>query len=55
MTEESPIIELKNLTKVYKNGVEFRVLTNANLKIKKGKSIAIVGPLGSGKALLRPL
>ncbi|HII79839.1 MAG TPA: lipoprotein-releasing system ATP-binding protein LolD, partial [Methanosarcina sp.] len=30
MTDGSPIIELKNLTKVYKNGVEFRALDNAN-------------------------
>lgn len=52
MTEESPIIELKKLTKISKNGMEFRALGNVNLKIKKGKSITIVEPLGSGKALL---
>ena len=41
MTDEIPIIELKNLTKTYKNGVEFRALDSANLIIQKGNLLQL--------------
>lgn len=47
------MIEIKNLTKVYKNGIEDSVvLKNINLTILDGEFISIVGQSGSGKSTL---
>lgn len=48
------LIELKNITKTYKNGLEneFRALREIDLVINKGDFIAIMGPSGSGKTTL---
>ena len=43
-------VEFKNVTFKYNNGEE--VLTNFNLKIKAGSSVALVGHTGSGKSTL---
>lgn len=46
----SHIIEVKNLTKTYKNG--FHALEDINLSVKKGEIFALLGPNGAGKTTL---
>ncbi|MFA6428721.1 MAG: ABC transporter ATP-binding protein [Candidatus Buchananbacteria bacterium] len=47
------MIELKNVTKVYKTGsTEFEALKGATFKIADGEFVAIMGPSGSGKSTL---
>ncbi|MBM7560490.1 ABC transporter ATP-binding protein [Marinitoga litoralis] len=44
------IIEIKNLTKIYKNGI--KALKNINLTINRGEKITIFGSNGAGKTTL---
>ena len=47
------IVELKNVSKIYKTGEkEFKEIDNIDLDIKKGKFVVILGPSGAGKSTL---
>ena len=46
----SPIITIKNISKVYDSG--FQALKNVNLDIHRGEIIALLGPNGAGKTTL---
>lgn len=48
-----PIIELKDITRSYKNGqVMIQALRNINLSIDEGDFVSIMGPSGSGKSTM---
>lgn len=46
------IIQAIDLTKVYRNGVEVKVLDKVSLVVQEGQFLAITGPSGSGKSTL---
>lgn len=49
----TPLLELRNVVKQYDGGENpLRVLSNLNLRVEAGESIAIVGPSGCGKSTL---
>ena len=51
LLKDIPFIEIKNLSYRYKNKNEY-ALKNINLKIEKGKLVALLGKNGSGKTTL---
>lgn len=49
----SPILELRDVSKIYKTGEEeLYAVNHVNLVISKGEFMSIVGPSGSGKSTL---
>ena len=52
-SRSTPLIQLSNLTKVYKEGEQERaVLTNVNATVMRGEFAVLLGPSGSGKSTL---
>jgi len=53
MSDSEIIISIRNLWKIYRVGqVEVPALRGANLDVRKGEFLAVVGPSGSGKSTL---
>jgi len=52
MTEQHPLIETRNLTRIYGDGEEIRALDGVDLTIEHGELVTVMGPSGSGKSTL---
>ncbi|SES97142.1 lipoprotein-releasing system ATP-binding protein [Methanococcoides vulcani] len=52
MTSEPNIIEIRDLTKIYTDGLGVKALDGLNMTVKRGEFLSIIGPSGSGKSTL---
>ena len=50
--ESEPLIETRDLCRIYGDGEEIRALDGVNLKVAHGELVAVMGPSGSGKSTL---
>ncbi|WP_135606595.1 ABC transporter ATP-binding protein [Methanococcoides sp. NM1] len=52
MTSEPNIIEIRDLTKIYTDGLGVKALDGLDMTVKRGEFLSIIGPSGSGKSTL---
>ena len=53
METRTPVIEMRDITKIYTiGGEEVRALNGASLTVYEGEFVSIIGPSGSGKSTL---
>jgi lipoprotein-releasing system ATP-binding protein len=52
VSKENYIFETKNLSKFFRDPVDFQALKNVDISIKRGEFVSIIGSSGSGKSTL---